>query len=98
VPETEAEARALIAEMRSDLRVDERTREVAKLVLDPGRGPLAERPLRALMLQAGVDLLPTWARRMHGLRNPLPARPLVRVGAGGLAGAVRWAFSGRDEG
>ena len=35
-------------------------------------------PLRALAGRAAVDLLPLWARRMHGLEVPLLAAPLVR--------------------
>jgi uncharacterized protein (DUF2236 family) len=92
VPGSRQEARALIRAMRPELRVDERTREVARLLLSREGGDPAARPLRALMLQAGVDLLPGWARRMHGLSSPLPVRPLVRTGTSGVARTIRWAF------
>ena len=39
-----------------------------------------------------IDLLPDWARRMHGLANPLLGRPLVRAGTLGVARTLRWAF------
>jgi uncharacterized protein (DUF2236 family) len=92
VPRSRAEARNLIAAMRPRMVCDDRTREVARLVLGGAqRNPVAE-PLQALTMQAGVDLLPDWARRMHGLPSPLLSRPLVRAGTLGIAQTVRWAF------
>lgn len=92
LPRTEREAGALIRAMRPRLVVDDRTREVARILLSREGGDPAARPFRALVLQAGVDLLPGWARRMHGLSSPPPARPLVRTGTRSVAGAIRWAF------
>lgn len=42
---------------------------------------------------AAVDLLPAWARRMHGLPEPLVARPILRAGTLGVARTLRWAFA-----
>ena len=47
---------------------------------------------QALGNQAAIDLLPDWARRMHGLTNPVLGRPLVLAGTLGLAQTLRWAF------
>jgi uncharacterized protein (DUF2236 family) len=92
VPRSRGEARRLMATMRPQLRFDARTREVAGLVLNqPARNKLAE-PLQALTMQAAVDLLPDWARRMHGLESPALTRPLVRAGTLGVARTLRWAF------
>ena len=93
VPTTRAEAMALIARMRPQLRADERTREVARIVLNQQPRSLATAPVQALTFGAAVDLLPAWARRMHGLPNPAVARPLLRVGTAGVARTLRWAFS-----
>ena len=49
-------------------------------------------PFQALTMQAAVDLLPGWARRMHGLPEPLFSRTLVRAGTLGMARTLRWAF------
>ena len=93
VPGTRAEAQTLIAAMRPQLRVDERTREVALVLLGQQPQSLAAAPVQAITFGAAIDLLPAWARRMHGLPNPVVARPIVRAGAGGIARALRWAFS-----
>ena len=92
VPRSRAEARAIIAAMRPKLRVDARTREVARVLLTRRAETPWQEPLQALTQQAGLDLLPDWARRMHGLPPPL-GRPLVRAGTLGVARTIRWAFS-----
>lgn len=92
VPRSRAEARRLIDAMRPQMRFDERTREVARLVLTRRAPTMATEPLQALTMQAGIDLLPEWARRMHRLHNPPLGRPLVRVGTLGVARTLRWAF------
>jgi uncharacterized protein (DUF2236 family) len=92
IPRSRSEARRLIEAMRPGMLCDARTREIARLVLtQPARTVMAE-PVQALTMQAGVDLLPSWAREMHGLANPALGRPLVRVGTLGVARMVRWAF------
>jgi uncharacterized protein (DUF2236 family) len=92
LPRTRGEADRLIAAMRPALKADARTAEVARLILHP---PVANRvaglPGR-LAGEAGVDLLPRWARVLHGLsRSPLRT-PLVRAGTLGVAQTLRWAF------
>ncbi len=93
VPRTLAEARNLLAAMRPQMRCDARTREIARIVLTQRARTAVAEPFQALTLQAGVDLLPAWARRMHGLHSPVLSRPLVRAGTLGVARTLRWAFS-----
>lgn len=92
IPRSRAEADALIAEMLPELVVDARTREVARMVLDQPAPNLAVKPFQAMAFQAAVDLLPDWARRMHGLRSPGLAAPALRLGTRGMAWTLRWAF------
>lgn len=92
VPSNRVAARRLMESYRPQLRVDARTREVRRLVLTAGGGDPLAVGMQALGSQAAIDLLPDWARRMHGLPNPLIARPLVRAGTFGVAQALRWAF------
>ncbi len=93
VPRSRAEAEALIAAMRPQLRRDDRTREVARLVLHQrARKPVAQ-PAQRLIMQAGVDLLPGWARRLHRLPDNALSRPAVRSGTRAIARTLRWAFA-----
>ncbi|MDT8759847.1 DUF2236 domain-containing protein [Sphingomonas psychrotolerans] len=92
IPRSRAEADALIAELQKELRVDARTREVAQILLGQPAPNLAVRPFQAMTFQAAIDLLPDWAKRMHGLRIPALAAPAVRAGTRGMAGTLRWAF------
>jgi uncharacterized protein (DUF2236 family) len=92
IPQSRAQAQSLITAMRPHLLCDTRTRQVARLVLNQhARNPVAE-PLQVLTMQAAVDLLAPWARRMHGLPEPLFSRSLVRAGTLGMARTLRWAF------
>jgi uncharacterized protein (DUF2236 family) len=92
IPRDRAEARALLERFRPALLRDDRTREVARLVLSQRASHPLGAPLQALVMQGGVDLLPSWARRMHGLPAPMVSRPLVRAGILGVGRTLRWAF------
>jgi uncharacterized protein (DUF2236 family) len=92
VPHSRAEATALIAEMRAELRYDARTREVARLLLEQPAPNFATKPFQAMTFAAAIDLMPDWARRMHGLATPPLATPAVRLGTRGVAETLRWAF------
>lgn len=92
IPCSRSEARALISATRLSLQADERTREVSSLLLNQrASNPLAE-PVQRLTMQAAIDLLPPWARRMHRLQDAGLGAPLVRAGTLGIARTLRWAF------
>lgn len=93
VPRDRAEAEALIASMRGELVADDRARTVAKFLLGQAPSSLALAPFQMMALEAGVDLLPEWARRMHGFAAMPLQRPLVRAGTFGMARTLRWAFA-----
>ena len=92
VPETRAALDAYLAGMRPALRADERTREVARRMLRQPSPSLLNAPANRLMLHAGVDLLPRWAARMHGLERPQVERRATRLGMAGVGGVLRWAL------
>lgn len=94
VPRTRADAEALVAEFRAELAPDARSREIARIVRDPPGTRLRDRPVQGLLTQAAVDLLPGWARRMHGIQPSRLTRPAVGGATLGLASALRWAFAG----
>jgi uncharacterized protein (DUF2236 family) len=93
VPRSRAEAERVIAAMRPSLRCDARTREVSRLLLRPPAADRAAAAVQALTAEAAIDLMPAWARRMHGVHAPRLGLPLVRAGTFGVAQTVRWAFA-----
>jgi len=95
VPRTRAEADRLIAEFRHELRSDERSRAFRDLVLHAPTPSIAEAPVRSLLMSAAVDLLPDFAREMHGLGKPILA-PVIRGATFGFASTLRWAFDSQN--
>ncbi|CAN5400677.1 oxygenase MpaB family protein [soil metagenome] len=91
VPTDRASAEALIQSMRPQLKADARTREVAALVMRQKVGGLAEDVAAGLIMQAGADLLPDWAREMHGLPK---ASALARNGARTMQRTLDWTYTG----
>lgn len=92
VPESRDALARYFRDMRPALRADERSREVSRLMLAQPSPDLMTAPFNRVMLRAGVDLLPAWARRMHGLDQSPPRSAAVRAGALGVGAMLRWAL------
>lgn len=94
VPTSEDKARALLRDMRGNLEGSADARSVAAEILSPrGRGGAAL-AVQPLLGGAAVDLLPSFAIDMLGLRRPtLSALPL-RAGTFAMSKTLRWAFAG----
>ncbi len=95
VPETAADAEALLASFRPELVADERSRTVKNLILHKPPEKLRVLPVQLMLMQSAVDLLPAWARRMHGLRSSGIGRPALGAATLGMAGTLRWALRPR---
>ena len=93
VPHTRAQAEALVRTMRPTLRADARTSEVAKLVLRQKAPAPTAAPAQAMIMDAAVDLLPAWARGMHGLAGMRLTAPITRLSTFMIARTLRWAFA-----
>jgi uncharacterized protein (DUF2236 family) len=93
VPTARAEAERLVGYFRPELRADARARAFRDLLLYAPAPSLAELGVQKLLMSAAVDLLPAWARKMHGLRQSPLAAPPVRAATFGLASTLRWAFA-----
>lgn len=93
MPRTRRAAEALLATCRQDLKADARTREVAGLILSARPSAQGFTIPRRLIRDAAIDLLPPWARQMHGLTGQgLPA-PVIHAGASGLSALLNWALA-----
>lgn len=93
VPETRAEAAALIEKFRPELRGTAEAHRIARLILSQRISGPAAAIAQSLLGQAAVDLLPPWAREMLDLRSPRATGPLVRGTTFGMAATLRWAFA-----
>lgn len=92
-PRSRRDAAATLRRFAPELRRDARTREAATLLLDQPAPSPALAPFQAVAVQAAVDLLPDWARRLHRLPMPATRRPLVRAGGVAMARMTRWAMT-----
>lgn len=92
VPRTRAEAEALVTSFLPQLSANARTREVARMVLTQPAPSRAMAPVQTVLMHAAVDILPRWAKEMHGLGLLPLSGPLVRTGAFTVAQTLRWAF------
>lgn len=91
VPETRAEAEALVQSMRPELESSAEAREVAELITR-GQTRGAAGMVQPALAAAAADLLPPFARTMLGLQPPglgaIPAHLATRS----LGRTIRWAF------
>ncbi|MES2326917.1 MAG: oxygenase MpaB family protein [Pseudomonadota bacterium] len=93
VPDTRAAAERLIGGFRGELVANDRSREFRDLVINAEPGSLAQAAVHKLLMSAATDLLPPWARNMHGLTVLPFTGPPVRAATFGLASTLRWAFA-----
>jgi len=97
VPETAADLRDYVESMRPKLAVTQQTLEFFDFLMTmpfgmPAPGPLS-RPAHQFQAEAGMSLMPPWARRMTGFDAPGIALALVHSPAlHAYARMVRWAF------
>jgi uncharacterized protein (DUF2236 family) len=93
IPQTRPEAERLIRDFLPELRADDRSRAFRDLILRSPARSIREVPVQRLLMNAAVDLMPDFARGMHGLTRP-PLSPIVRGATYGVAETIRWAFAG----
>ncbi len=89
IPETPRQVAEYLQDMRPQLRCDERTREVAQVLLTTRLPGWLSQPVGRWMMVAGIDLLPDWAQQMLAIPiNPLQRRT-ARVAVNGVARVLR---------
>jgi len=91
VPRSRREVDSYFRTLRPELQCDDRTRDIVHTLFGaPAPSRLAV-PFGALMMRAGVDLLPEWAAELLGLQPGLIQRKSVRIGVRSTAPLLRWA-------
>lgn len=91
VPRSRQQIADYLARMRPHLLCDDRSREVVRLLLNAPAPSLLAKPFGALMMQAGIDLLPDWASHLLALEQRPLTRSLVRCAVNSTAPVLRWA-------
>ncbi|MEO0500147.1 MAG: oxygenase MpaB family protein [Pseudomonadota bacterium] len=94
MPETRSAVEAYLRATRPALRADARVRSTAAALRNQPAPRPELAPFARITMQAGLDLLPGWARRMHDLRALPGQRPATRIAAGTLRQTVSWAMAG----
>jgi uncharacterized protein (DUF2236 family) len=93
IPRSRAEIDAYLLSMRAELEISSRTSEVVRVLLDARPPSIVVRPAGMLILNAGIDLLPPWARDMLGFDTFAGLRrAFVRPGVKLVAPVIRWAL------
>lgn len=87
VPRSCEQVAGYLSQQRAGLVCDDRCREVIRLLLDAPAPSRLAKPAGQVMMHAGIDLLPDWARLQLGLA----AYPAARHAAHALAPVLRWA-------
>jgi uncharacterized protein (DUF2236 family) len=96
-PRTRHEVADYLAAKRPELRSNERTRTVARLLLSQRAPSMIARPAMGVAFDAAKDLLPEWAAELHGFRLSPPRRAAARAGVRALGDTMRWALVNSAE-
>ncbi|GFM53703.1 histidine kinase [Pseudomonas cichorii] len=91
VPRSRQQIADYLEGIRGQLLCDDRSREVMRLLLNEPAPNRLVKPFGALMMQAGIDLLPPWACEMLDVEQGLLRRRMIRAGVHCCAPILRWA-------
>ncbi|OZY59723.1 histidine kinase [Pseudomonas lundensis] len=91
VPRSRQQIADYLQQVRPQLLCDERSHEVIRLLLNAPSPSVLAKPFGALMMQAGIDLLPDWASDHLGLYQRPLTRTLIRASVNRTAPLLRWA-------
>ncbi len=91
MPHSRQEVADYLQQVRPQLLCDRRSEAILSILFNAPAPSALAKPFGALMLRAGVDLLPEWAAQMLGLRLTPLQRRLIRSGVRHTAPLLRWA-------
>src|SRR5690606_7740816 len=91
IPRTRQQVADYFQAMRPQLLCDERCREVMRVLLNAPAPNTLSKPMGALMLRAGIDLLPGWAAVQLGFHQGNRRRYWIRTAVLHSAPVLRWA-------
>ncbi|WP_312241527.1 oxygenase MpaB family protein [Pantoea sp.] len=92
VPKSRAAVADYFHHMRGELRVDERTREVTRLLMNAPAPSWQAKPVMKVMLKAGVSLMPEWAQQQSGYHFSRLERLALDRQIQLIAAGLRWSI------
>lgn len=94
-PASRAAVNAYFRDMRPSLIADARVHAVRSALVGQEARAAGMMAAQQALMQAGIELLPSWAARLHGVEPSPLARPAIRLGARGTGAVLRWALAPR---
>lgn len=91
VPRSRQAVADYLQAVRPQLQFDDRSREILHVLFTAPAPSTLARPFGALMMQAGVELLPDWASAMLEREQTPRERQWIRFGVRRTAPLLRWA-------
>lgn len=91
VPDSVNAVETYLQDMRPQLRCDDRTLEVVRILQNAPAPSRLAKPVGNLLIMAGIDLLPDWAATQLGISLSPLKRKAIRFGTCRIAGILRWA-------
>lgn len=91
VPRSRQQVADYFKAVRPQLRCDDRSREILRILQRAPAPSAIARPFGALMMQAGIELLPPFAGALFELQPGPVRRRLIRFGVRRTAPVLRWA-------
>lgn len=91
VPKSQREISDYLQAMRPQLRCDDRTREVTRLLLNAPAPSWQAKPVMKTIMLAGIALLPDWAQQQSGFRFSRLQRLNIDTQIAIIAAGLRWA-------
>lgn len=79
-------------QMRGALKVDDRTREVTRLLMNAPAPSWQAKPVMKVMMKAGISLMPEWAQQQSGYRFSTLERLALDRQIQLLAAGLRWSI------
>lgn len=92
VPKSREAVADYFHQMRGELKVDDRTREVTRLLMNAPAPSWQAKPVIKVMMKAGISLMPEWAQQQSGYRFSTLERLALDRQIQLLAAGLRWSI------
>ena len=92
VPKSVVDVADYLQQMRSELRFDQRTAEVTRLLMNAPAPSWQARPVMKVMLKSGFGLMPDWAQAMSGREIGRWQQAVIDQQIAAIAVGLRWSI------